>query len=79
MRNMKIRQVKEIDVDISEKIKQARIEISNKKSLAAICKEVGVSTTYWYDIEKNSIRGALSIENLRKIEKALEIDLGVTL
>ena len=79
MRNMRIRQVKEIDVDISERIKQARIDISNRKSLAAICDEVGVSTTYWYDIEKNKIRGALSIENLRKIEKALGIDLGVTL
>jgi transcriptional regulator with XRE-family HTH domain len=79
MRNMRIRQVKEIDVDISERIKQARIDISNRKSLAAICDEVGVSTTYWYDIEKNKIRGALSIENLRKIEKALGIDLGVAL
>jgi transcriptional regulator with XRE-family HTH domain len=76
---MKIRQVKEIDVDISERIRQARIDVSNRKSLAAICDEVGVSTTYWYDIEKNKIRGALSIENLRKIEKALGIDLGVTL
>ena len=79
MRNMRIRQVKEIDVDISERIRQARIDVSNRKSLAAICDEVGVSTTYWYDIEKNKIRGALSIENLRKIEKALGIDLGVTL
>jgi hypothetical protein len=36
-----------------------------------------VSRTYWYDIEKETLKGALSIENLRKIEEALEVDFGV--
>ncbi|PMB01054.1 transcriptional regulator [Fischerella thermalis CCMEE 5273] len=73
---MRIRQVKEIDIKgLGDRIKQARLD--SKKSLEQICDEVGVSRTYWYDIEKETLKGALSIENLRKIEEALEVDFGV--
>ncbi|BAU07927.1 MULTISPECIES: helix-turn-helix domain-containing protein [Fischerella] len=73
---MRIRQVKEIDIEgLGDRIKQARLD--SKKSLEQICDEVGVSRTYWYDIEKETLKGALSIENLRKIEEALEVDFGV--
>ncbi|PMB09351.1 transcriptional regulator, partial [Fischerella thermalis CCMEE 5282] len=60
---------------LGDRIKQARLD--SKKSLEQICDEVGVSRTYWYDIEKETLKGALSIENLRKIEEALEVDFGV--
>ncbi|WP_257999310.1 helix-turn-helix domain-containing protein [Fischerella thermalis] len=60
---------------MGDRIKQARLD--SKKSLEQICDEVGVSRTYWYDIEKETLKGALSIENLRKIEEALEVDFGV--
>lgn len=75
---MRIRQVKEVEIDgLGERIKQARLAIAQSKSLEQICDEVGVSRTYWYDIEKETLKGALSIENLRKIEKTLGVDLGV--
>ncbi|MBE9178727.1 helix-turn-helix transcriptional regulator [Oculatella sp. LEGE 06141] len=73
---MRIRQIREIEVEgLGERIKQARLNCS--KSLEEICDEVGVSRTYWYDIEKETLKGALSIENLRKIEQALGVTLGV--
>lgn len=75
---MRIRQVKEIEIEgLGERIKQARLD--SRKSLEQICDEVGVSRTYWYDIEKETVRGALSIENLRKIEEVLGVEFGVTL
>jgi transcriptional regulator with XRE-family HTH domain len=73
---MRVRQVREVEVEgLGEAIKQARL--SSDKSLEQICDEVGVSRTYWYDIEKETLKGALSIENLKKIEQALDVDLGV--
>ena len=73
---MRIRQVKEIDSHgLGERINKARI--ASDKSLGQLCDEVGVSRTYWYDIEGETLKGALSIENLRKIEKALGVDFGV--
>ncbi len=75
---MRIRQVREIEIEgLGERIKQARLD--SRKSLEQICDEVGVSRTYWYDIEKETVRGALSIENLRKIEEVLGVEFGVTL
>lgn len=81
---MRIRQIKEIEIpELGDVIKKARIVMAdasepNKKTMEDICREVGVSRTYWYDIEQDRLRGTLSIENLRKIEKALNIDLGVS-
>jgi transcriptional regulator with XRE-family HTH domain len=73
---MRIRQVKEVDIEgLGDRIKQARLNA--KKSLEQICDEVGVSRTYWYDIEKETLKGALSIDNLRKIEQVLGIEFGV--
>ncbi|BAZ33640.1 transcriptional regulator (plasmid) [Cylindrospermum sp. NIES-4074] len=73
---MRVRQVREIEVDgLGERIKQARLKSS--KSLERICDEVGVSRTYWYDVEKETLKGGLSIENLRRIEKALGVNFGV--
>ena len=78
---VRIRKIQEIEVKgISDRIKQARLSLPrNGKTLDDLCHEVGISRTYWYDIENDRIRGAFSIENLRKIEKALDINLGVSL
>lgn len=74
---VRIRQIKEIEVEgLGNRIKEARM--TSNKSLEQICDEVGMSRTYWYDVEKETLKGTLSIENLRKIEAALEIDLGVS-
>lgn len=73
---MRIRKIKEIEIDgLGEVIKLARLK--SDKSLEQICDEVGVSRTYWYDLEKETLKGALSFDNLQKIESALEINLGV--
>lgn len=73
---MRVRQVREVELEgLGEAIKQARL--SSDKSLEQICDEVGVSRTYWYDIEKETLKGALSIENLRRIEQVLGLDFGV--
>ncbi len=75
---MRVRQIREVEIDgLGERIKQARLALRYSKSLEQVCNEVGVSRTYWYDIEKETLKGALSIENLRKIEQSLGIDLGV--
>ena len=76
---MRVRQVREIEIeDLGERIRAARLAISQTKSLEAICDEVGFSRTYWYDVEKETLKGALSIENLRKIENILGVDFGVS-
>ena len=75
--NMRIRWIKEIEVQgLGRVIKKAR-KISDK-TLDQLCDEVGVSRTYWYDIENETLKGTLSFENLKKIEESLEIDLGVS-
>jgi transcriptional regulator with XRE-family HTH domain len=75
---MRIRQIKEIEVEgLGPRIQQARSAIAGVRSLDQICEEVGVSRTYWYDLESERIKGTLSIENLRKIEQALGADFGV--
>lgn len=76
---VRVRQIREVEVEgLGDRIRLARLAIAQQKSLERICEEVGVSRTYWYDLEKETLRGTLSIENLRKIEKALGIDFGVT-
>ena len=75
---MKVRQIKDVEApNLGQRVKKARIFMSNRKTLEQILDEVGLSRTYWYDIENERLRGALSIENLRKIEKALEFNFGV--
>ena len=73
---MRVRQILEIEASgLGESIKKARK--SSGKSVDVICDELKVSRTYWYDLEKESIRGSLSIENLRKIEAALGTEFGI--
>lgn len=73
---MRVRQVSEAEVcGLGEQIKQARR--ASSKSLSTLCDEVGFSSTYWYDIENETIKGALSIKNLQAIERALETSFEV--
>lgn len=75
---LRVRQIKEVQIrGLGRKIKKARDAMRGKKTLEQICDFVGVSETYWYDIEKEQIKGTLSYENLKKIEEVLEVDLGV--
>ncbi|MEM7773167.1 MAG: helix-turn-helix transcriptional regulator [Cyanobacteria bacterium P01_A01_bin.37] len=73
---MRVREIREIEVQgLGDRIKSARLDSS--LSLSEIVEAVGVSRTYWYDIEKETLKGTLSIENVRIIEKVLCVDLGV--
>lgn len=73
---MRIRWIKEVEVNgLGDAIKRARE--NSGKTVDQICEEVGVSRTYWYDIEKETLKGTLSRENLESIEKSLEVNLGV--
>lgn len=73
---VRIRQIREVEVEgLGDRIKQARL--SSDKSLEHLCSEVGVSRTYWYDVEKETLKGTLSLENLRKIEQALGVEFDV--
>lgn len=68
--------VKQVEIpDLGDRIKQARLQ--SIKTMDQLCKEVGFSRTYWYDIESGFIRNGVSIETIRKIEKALGVDFGV--
>lgn len=73
---MKVTKTISIDVpELGAKIKQARE--SDPRSLKAICKTVGMSQMNWYRIEDE--KQSLPLEKLRKIEKVLGVDFGVTL
>lgn len=71
--------VKEIEVGgLGERIRLARMTLPrNGKTLDTLCNEAGISRTYWYEIEKERVRGAVSVEVLQKIEQALGVDFGV--
>lgn len=72
---MKVRWVKEKEFPgLGEKIRSARE--SDKRSLAEICRQVGMTTMNWYKIESEETK-ALPIETLRRIEEVLGISLGV--
>ena len=60
--------------ELGKKIKEARL--SDKRSLAQICREISMSPVNWYKIESEETK-ALPIETLRRIEQVLGIDLDV--
>lgn len=62
---------------LAEKIKDARWDAKKRgKSLKEICDEIGMTSSNWYLIEKG-ITKQLPEETLKKIEKALGVDLGI--
>jgi len=71
--------VKEVEAEgLGERIRLARKSMPrNGKTLDALCYEAGISRTYWYEIENERVRGAVSAEVLQKIEQALGVDFGV--
>ncbi|MBW4599707.1 hypothetical protein DSM106972_094460 [Dulcicalothrix desertica PCC 7102] len=72
---MIVRKVTDIKVPgLGEKIKEARL--TDRRSLAEICRQIPMSPVNWYKIESEETK-ALPIETLRRIEEVLNIDLGV--
>lgn len=75
---MRVKRVVEHEVyipDLGLKIHRARKAIN--KPLTDLCKEAEVSRNYWYQLESGKIPGTVSEETIRKIEKVLDIDLGI--
>lgn len=70
-----IRQELEIQ-GLGQRIKAARQ--SDPRSLTALSKAVGVSRSYWYALEKDSVPDGLAEGTLRKIEAVLGVDFGIT-
>jgi transcriptional regulator with XRE-family HTH domain len=57
------------------KIKNAREK--DTRSLSQICKQAGISRSYWYQLESEDLRAPVTEEMVRKIEEVLKTDLGV--
>lgn len=78
MRTVQVKRVVEIINDfpgLGQRIRQAREQ--DERSLSQICRECGVSRSYWYQLESEDMRSPATEEIIRKIENALGIDLGV--
>ncbi|MEM9451607.1 MAG: helix-turn-helix transcriptional regulator [Cyanobacteria bacterium P01_E01_bin.6] len=57
-----------------------RIQVAREKdsrSLSEICRQSGISRSYWYQIEAEDLRSPATEEIVRKIESVLGVDLGV--
>lgn len=59
---------------LGEKIKKARM--ADDRSLAQICKDCGLSRSYWYQVENNEVP-RIHLETLQKIESVLGVDFGI--
>jgi transcriptional regulator with XRE-family HTH domain len=78
MSKLQVKRVKEIVGDfpgLGQRIRQAREQ--DGRSLTEICRESGISRSYWYQLEGEDLRSPATEEVIRKIERALGVDLGV--
>ncbi|HEY9699665.1 MAG TPA: helix-turn-helix transcriptional regulator [Trichocoleus sp.] len=60
---------------LGERLEQAREKAGLK--VAELCRQVGISRTYWYQLVSETAQIALGEEILRKLEQVLDVDLGV--
>jgi transcriptional regulator with XRE-family HTH domain len=76
--NVKVRRIerKEVEIpDLNRRIADAQKD--SGKPIAVICKMVGFSRSYWYQMI-NGKEEAIAEETLRKIEEVLGVDFGVS-
>lgn len=60
---------------LGQKIKKARE--NDQRSLSQICKDSGLSRSYWYQIENEDLRAPVTEEMIRKIENVLNVDFEI--
>ena len=75
---VRVRRIIKQEIDapgLGTKIKNARD--ASSRSLSALCREVGISRNYWYQLEAEKVMGGITEEMLRKIEAVLGADFGV--
>lgn len=78
MNSLKVKRVQEVICDfpgLGDRIRKARE--SDLRSLTAICKEAGISRSYWYQLESGDMRSPATEDIIRKVEQVLGVDLGV--
>lgn len=61
--------------NLGKKIKEARE--NDQRSLSEICRQSGISRSYWYQLENEDLRSPVTENMLRKVEAVLNIDLEV--
>ncbi len=72
---MRVRKVQEAEIpDLSEQLLFARK--SSEMSLLEICRQLEITPTYWYKLEKGGA-DTINYDLLKKIENLLALDLGV--
>ncbi len=60
---------------LGQRIRQIREK--DERSLSEICRECGISRSYWYQLEGEDLRSPATEEVIRKVEGVLGVDLGV--
>jgi transcriptional regulator with XRE-family HTH domain len=60
---------------LGQKIKQAREQ--DERSVTQLCRECGLSRSYWYQLENEDLRAPATEEVIRRIEQVLGVNLGV--
>jgi transcriptional regulator with XRE-family HTH domain len=79
MERVQVKRVQEIVIDfpgLGQRIRHAREQ--DDRSLSQICRESGISRSYWYQLESEDLRSPATEEIIRKVEQVLGVDLGVT-
>ena len=75
---MQVKRVVEVVKDVpnlGKRIRQAREQ--DPRSLSQICRDCGISRSYWYQLEGEDLRAPATEEIIRKIEATLGVDLEV--
>ncbi|MEO1209017.1 MAG: hypothetical protein AAFX78_05675 [Cyanobacteria bacterium J06638_20] len=73
---MRVRKVQEVDVpDLSNKLMAARKASSD--SLLSICRQLEITPTYWYKLEKAE-NSTINYDLLRKIDELLSLNLDLS-
>lgn len=72
---MRVRRVQEVEI---EGLEQALLEARGKsrKSLASICREVGITPVYWYKLVSGK-QDSIPEETLNKLGNALDIQFEI--
>jgi transcriptional regulator with XRE-family HTH domain len=72
---MRVRRVQEVEI---EGLEQALLEAREKsrKSLASICREVGITPVYWYKLVSGK-QDSIPEETLNKLGNALDIQFEI--
>lgn len=77
MNLVKVRRSIDLEIEgLGERIREARK--STGRTIESLAGEAGISRVHWYDIERERVRDSLPEDTLRKIERALGVDLKVS-